>query len=344
MAKRSRCCSPPEHLPTRRSAMPVMPARSSTSSTGLACTNRLAVYCAVSAHGEVLEQAAGLHHRGDESARDGLPWLHAEDFRRARGRPGQPQDDVDGGGLARAVGPEERDDLPRRDVQVDVPDRLDRAEVLAALRARRSRPAGFPRPAGAPVRLPCSLASWAHRGSGPAGPTVPCHPAPMTTVMVPRPGGTPAYREGSRRTLGRRARTGRGRGMSFEGWPEEALEFYEGLAADNSKAYWTEHKAVYEDKVLHPMTELVEELAAEFGEAKIFRPVPGRPVQRGQVPVQDAHRRHDRQGLHPAVRGGAGRRGRDVRDVAHPAGPLPPGGRRANGRPRAGAGDRRDRA
>ena len=60
--------------------------------------------------------------------------------------------------------------------------------------------------------------------------------------------------------------------MPFEGWPEEALEFYEGLEADNSKAYWTEHKAVYEDKVLRPMTELVEELAAEFGEGKIFRP------------------------------------------------------------------------
>jgi uncharacterized protein (TIGR02453 family) len=60
--------------------------------------------------------------------------------------------------------------------------------------------------------------------------------------------------------------------MPFEGWPEEALDFYEGLAADNSKAYWTEHKAVYEDKVLGPMTELVEELAEEFGEGKIFRP------------------------------------------------------------------------
>ena len=60
--------------------------------------------------------------------------------------------------------------------------------------------------------------------------------------------------------------------MPFEGWPEEALEFYEGLEADNSKAYWTEHKAVYEDKVLRPMTDLVEELAAEFGEGKIFRP------------------------------------------------------------------------
>ena len=54
--------------------------------------------------------------------------------------------------------------------------------------------------------------------------------------------------------------------MTFGGWPEEALEFYEGLEADNSKAYWTSHKAVYEDKVLRPMTELTEQLAPEFGE------------------------------------------------------------------------------
>jgi uncharacterized protein (TIGR02453 family) len=60
--------------------------------------------------------------------------------------------------------------------------------------------------------------------------------------------------------------------MSFQGWPEEALDFYEGLEADNSKAYWTAHKAVYENAVLGPMTELVDELAPGFGEPKIFRP------------------------------------------------------------------------
>ena len=49
--------------------------------------------------------------------------------------------------------------------------------------------------------------------------------------------------------------------MSFSGWPEEALDFYDGLAADNSKSYWTEHKAIYEQMVLLPMTELTEELA-----------------------------------------------------------------------------------
>ena len=60
--------------------------------------------------------------------------------------------------------------------------------------------------------------------------------------------------------------------MSFSGWPEEALDFYEELEIDNSKAYWIGHKAVYEEKVLAPMAELVEELAPEFGDTKIFRP------------------------------------------------------------------------
>src|ERR1700733_9156288 len=60
--------------------------------------------------------------------------------------------------------------------------------------------------------------------------------------------------------------------MAFSGWPEEALDFYDGLMADNSKPYWTEHRAPYDQKILDPMTELTEELAAEFGEPKIFRP------------------------------------------------------------------------
>jgi uncharacterized protein (TIGR02453 family) len=60
--------------------------------------------------------------------------------------------------------------------------------------------------------------------------------------------------------------------MVFSGWPEEALDFYDGLAADNTKTYWTAYKAVYTEKILGPMTDLTEELAAEFGEPKIFRP------------------------------------------------------------------------
>jgi uncharacterized protein (TIGR02453 family) len=60
--------------------------------------------------------------------------------------------------------------------------------------------------------------------------------------------------------------------MAFSGFPEEALEFYEGLEADNSKAYWTDHKQVYDDCVAGPMKELLAELAPSFGEAKMFRP------------------------------------------------------------------------
>jgi uncharacterized protein (TIGR02453 family) len=60
--------------------------------------------------------------------------------------------------------------------------------------------------------------------------------------------------------------------MSFQGWPAEALEFYEGLEAENSKEYWTSHKDVYERCVREPMEALLEELAPQYGEAKIFRP------------------------------------------------------------------------
>lgn len=60
--------------------------------------------------------------------------------------------------------------------------------------------------------------------------------------------------------------------MTFRGWPAEALEFYEGLMADNSRTYWTAHKPVYDETVHAPMTALLTELAAEFGEGHIFRP------------------------------------------------------------------------
>jgi uncharacterized protein (TIGR02453 family) len=60
--------------------------------------------------------------------------------------------------------------------------------------------------------------------------------------------------------------------MSFQGWPEAALDYFEGLERDNSKAYWTAHRSVYDEAVLAPMTDLTDELAPEFGDAKIFRP------------------------------------------------------------------------
>ena len=60
--------------------------------------------------------------------------------------------------------------------------------------------------------------------------------------------------------------------MNFRGWPVEAIEFYEGLEADNSKSYWTDHKAVYDDAVRAPALELLDAVRKEFGEGSIFRP------------------------------------------------------------------------
>lgn len=60
--------------------------------------------------------------------------------------------------------------------------------------------------------------------------------------------------------------------MAFTGWPAEALDFYEGLEADNTKTYWNEHRAFYDEQVKGPMLALLDELAPEFGEGKVFRP------------------------------------------------------------------------
>jgi uncharacterized protein (DUF2461 family) len=60
--------------------------------------------------------------------------------------------------------------------------------------------------------------------------------------------------------------------MAFQGWPEEAPGFYEGLAADYSRTYWTRHKAAHEEQVRGPVAALLAELEPEYGEARIFRP------------------------------------------------------------------------
>src|ERR1700710_1948199 len=60
--------------------------------------------------------------------------------------------------------------------------------------------------------------------------------------------------------------------MAFDGIPLAALDFYEDLENDNSKAFWTAHKHVYETAVRAPMQALVTELEKQFGPGKFFRP------------------------------------------------------------------------
>jgi uncharacterized protein (TIGR02453 family) len=60
--------------------------------------------------------------------------------------------------------------------------------------------------------------------------------------------------------------------VTFRGFGERLIDFYEGLEADNSKAYWSDHKAIYDEHVHAPMVALLAEMAGEFGDGKVFRP------------------------------------------------------------------------
>ena len=76
--------------------------------------------------------------------------------------------------------------------------------------------------------------------------------------------------------------------MSFDGFPERALEFYEGLVADNSKAYWTDHRSVYDTAVKTPLQALLDDLGPEFGEAKLFRPYRDVRFSKDKTPYKTA--------------------------------------------------------
>jgi uncharacterized protein (TIGR02453 family) len=76
--------------------------------------------------------------------------------------------------------------------------------------------------------------------------------------------------------------------MDFNGWSELALDFYEGLEADNSKTYWTAHKHIYEEHVLGPMEALAAELAPQSADVKFFRPYRDVRFSRDKSPYKTA--------------------------------------------------------
>lgn len=59
---------------------------------------------------------------------------------------------------------------------------------------------------------------------------------------------------------------------TFQGFPREALTFYDGLLRDNSKGYWEAHKASWEAHARDPMRALLAELEATYGPFHLFRP------------------------------------------------------------------------
>jgi uncharacterized protein (TIGR02453 family) len=74
--------------------------------------------------------------------------------------------------------------------------------------------------------------------------------------------------------------------VTFTGFGDGAVEFYDGLIADNSKAYWTDQRAVYEADVREPMQALLAALEPEFGPGKMFRPYRDVRFSRDKTPYK----------------------------------------------------------
>ena len=88
-------------------------------------------------------------------------------------------------------------------------------------------------------------------------------------------------------------------GVTFRGIPDEALDFYVQLEADNSKSFWQANKATFESAVRQPMAELCEELS-DYGPFHLFRPYNDLRFAKGRPPYKT------RQGAYCESEGGAG--------------------------------------
>jgi uncharacterized protein (TIGR02453 family) len=87
--------------------------------------------------------------------------------------------------------------------------------------------------------------------------------------------------------------------MAFTGIPHAAIEFYEQLEADNSKAFWEANKARFMDVVRGPVEDLCEELA-EYGPFHLFRPHNDLRFSKNKPPYKT------HQGAYGESEGGAG--------------------------------------
>lgn len=73
----------------------------------------------------------------------------------------------------------------------------------------------------------------------------------------------------------------------FAGIPAEAFDFYAELAANNTRAWWRDHKDDYERYVREPLAALLTDLAGEFGGAHMFRPYRDTRFSRDKTPLKE---------------------------------------------------------
>ncbi|MGC5627767.1 DUF2461 domain-containing protein [Georgenia sp. Z1344] len=59
---------------------------------------------------------------------------------------------------------------------------------------------------------------------------------------------------------------------AFHGLPPGLFQFFEDLAADNTKTFWQANKRRWEEDVRAPVRALLAELSDEFGTLRMFRP------------------------------------------------------------------------
>ena len=87
--------------------------------------------------------------------------------------------------------------------------------------------------------------------------------------------------------------------MRFTGFPAAAFDFYEALAADNSRTFWQANKATYRTAVREPLDALLDELA-DIGPFHVFRPHKDVRFSKDKTPYKD------HQGAYSESEGGAG--------------------------------------
>ena len=74
---------------------------------------------------------------------------------------------------------------------------------------------------------------------------------------------------------------------TFTGLPAEAFDFYVALEANNTRPWWQEHRADYEEHVRGPLGALVAELEPEFGQGHLYRPYRDARFSKDKTPIKD---------------------------------------------------------
>jgi len=71
------------------------------------------------------------------------------------------------------------------------------------------------------------------------------------------------------------------------GIPAEAFDFYDQLAADNTREFWVEHKPQWERDVRDPLQALADAVGEPFGPAHLYRPYRDMRFSRDKTPIKD---------------------------------------------------------